>query len=46
MVEKLDPAFKRCNQCGELFFRSDGKVTKIGFLCNLCIGKGLGVGCR
>ena len=41
MVEKLNPAFDRCQYCGGVFFRTDGKKSKIGFLCDFCAGKGV-----
>lgn len=39
-TEKLDPAFERCQHCWDVFFKTDGKVTKFGFVCVLCAGKG------
>lgn len=33
MVEKLDPAFNRCQYCGEVFFAGAGKNTARGFIC-------------
>lgn len=39
--EKLDPAFRRCSHCGEVFFRADGKEGKNGFVCDFCAGKGM-----
>lgn len=39
-TEKRDPAFERCQHCGEVYFKTDGKATKRGFVCVLCAGKG------
>ena len=39
--EKLDPAFRRCSHCGEVFFRADGKELKNGFICDFCADKGI-----
>lgn len=39
-TEKLDPAFERCKHCGDVFFKTDGKAAKSGFVCVLCAGKG------
>lgn len=40
-TEKLDPAFERCQHCGEVYFKTDGKATKSGFVCVLCVERGL-----
>lgn len=40
MVEKLDPAFNRCQYCGEVFFAGAGKNTAKGFICALCVSRG------
>lgn len=39
--EKLDPAFRHCSHCGEVFFRADGKEGKNGFICDFCADKGI-----
>lgn len=39
-TEKLDPAFERCQHCGDVFFKTDGKAAKSGSVCVLCAGKG------
>lgn len=39
-TEKLDPAFERCQHCGEVYFKTDGKATKSGFVCVLCVDRG------
>lgn len=39
-TEKLDPAFERCQHCGEVYFKTDGKATKSGFVCVLCVNRG------
>lgn len=40
-TEKLDPAFERCQHCGEVYFKTDGKATKSGFVCVLCVERGI-----
>lgn len=39
-TENLDPAFERCQHCGDVFFKTDGKAAKSGSVCVLCAGKG------
>lgn len=41
LQEQLDPAFRRCSHCGEVFFRAEGKEGKNGFVCDFCAGKGM-----
>lgn len=41
MVGKLDPAFRECSHCGEVFFRSDGAQGCKGWTCDVCRGKGV-----
>lgn len=39
-TEKLDPAFERCQHCWKVYLKTDGKGTKSGFVCVLCVERG------
>ena len=39
--EKLDPAFRRCSHCGELFFAEDVRRVENGRLCAICHERGV-----